>query len=230
MKKCKLFSLLLIVTLLCGCKNNPSTTDELEVILSEIPSSSAFIKLDDCNECKELDAECEFILGVKKKLDVSLISLKKLLENYKNNAESFNDKTVFTEQIIQMSSLGISVQDATNEYKQHVEFLQSFMSATSESIYDNAKKAMASGDPALSDQAIIMELTNYALAQTSFSSVLNNILGCVSSGDLEAAAKVLQSKDVYDSYLSTAKMLKSVYVFEESRAISVKKTYDSYSL
>jgi len=61
-------------------------------------------------------------------------------------AGSLNDKTVFTEQIIQMSSLGILVQDTTNEYRQHVEYIQNFMSATPESIYENAKKAMASGD------------------------------------------------------------------------------------
>jgi len=82
----------------------------------------------------------------------------------------------------------------------------------------------------LTDKAIITELTNYTLAQASFSGVLNNILGFVSSGDLEATAKVLQSKEVYDYYLSPAKMLKSLYIFEENRAVSIKKTYDSYSI
>ena len=229
MKKCYLFSVLIFVAFLCGCNNKPSTTvNELDTILSEIPSSSAFIKLDECNECKELDAECEIIIGVKKKLDASLISLKKLWENYNNNAENFSDKTVFTQQIIQMSSLGMSVQDATTEYKSHVEFIQDFMAATPTSIYENAKKAMASGDPVLSDVSIVTELTNYAMAQTSFSGVLTKILNYVSNGDLESSAKELKSKEVYDYYLSTAKMLKSLYIFEESRALSVRKTYDAY--
>ena len=231
MKKFCLFLFLIIATLFSGCKNNPSSTsNELDVILSEIPGSSAFIKLEECDDCKKLDEECEIILGVKKKLDISLISLKKLVMNYKTNAENFSDKTVFTEQIIQMSRLGMSVQDATTDYKKHVEFIQNFMSETPSSVYDNAKKAMASGDPVLSDASIVTELTNYAMAQTSFSGVLTKILGCVSNGDLESAAKELQSNEVYNYYLSTAKMLKSLYVFEESRAISVKKTHDSYRI
>ena len=82
----------------------------------------------------------------------------------------------------------------------------------------------------LSDGSIVAELTSYAMAQTTFSGVLTRILNHVSSGDLESAANELQSDDVYNYYLSTAKMLKSLYVFEESRAISIKKTHDSYYL
>ncbi len=234
MKKVLFVSLFIIGLFLCGCGEckecKEKESNELDIILSEIPSSSSFLKLDECDECKELDAECKIIIGVKKKLDASLISLRKLWENYNNNADNFSDKTVFTEQIIQMSSLGLSVQNATNEYKQHVEYIQNFLSATPESIYEKAKKAMASGDPALSDKVIITELTNYTIAQASFSGVLNSILGFVSGGNLVAAAKVLRSKEVYDYYLSTAKMLKSLYVFEESRAVSIKKTYDSYCI
>ena len=217
------------------CKDSKSRKNdewkELYDVFSSIPTNKVFSQLEDCEECKSLDAEVNLILSTKTKLDASLLTLRHLADKSRE-AKDLSDKTEFTKQIVQFQGMATSVQEVTNEFKAHILYAVTFLGVEPASNYERAKKALMSGDESIMEagKPVLEELTNYEAVQNSFSGVLAKILAFVTSGDLKSAANELNGEEVYNYYLSTAKMFKSLYDFEVARAISVKEAYDAYKV
>lgn len=213
-----------------GCKGPKPTSEwkELYDVFSSIPTNKVFSQIE---ECKNPDLEVKYILSTKSELDTALVTLRRLADK-SHKVKDLSDKTAFTKQIVQLQGMSTSIQEVTNEFKTHLVFAVSFLGTEPTNNYDRAKKALMSVDNSIMEtgQTVLNELTNYDAVQTSFGGVLAKILAFVSNGDLKSAANELGGEEVYNYYLSTAKMLKSIYDFEVARALSVKEAYDAYNV
>lgn len=221
-----------LTVLLIQCDNSGkkkhTATQELELILDSLKESPGlFTKLETYSN---KDLEIGYVFNTKNKLDSTLIKLVYLHNNSMLSSNELSERSVFTKQIVQMLGMGNSIQDATNSFKAHMEYIQIFTSTEHDNMYDKAKKGIMLTDDKMVrySQLLIPEMTKYQLEQMAFSQVLTGVLADVSNNDLKSAADKLKSKEVDSYYISTAKLMKALYEFEIYRAESIIEACDTY--
>ena len=218
-----------LAVLFVQCKPNNTGIkpgwEELYEVLSDVPDNNVFSYLRNCEDCANKDSEVKLILIVKDSLDASFTTLRHLAESARHRAGK-EDPNAFTKTIIQLTGLGTSIQETSTAYMIHVIYLQSLASSQPTNPYESAKKALISTDKNFVEvqKTVISGLSDFEANQKTYNACLKRILNYVSNQDFDSATDEMESDEFYSYLLSCAKMLRSLYDFELSRALAVKES------
>lgn len=229
MKKVLLIVILSMVISFISCGNKKDSSTQILELIENVQNNKIF---DEVENCKELDNECEYVLKAKNAIDDTRLKLIKL-EDVLSQPDQLTSKDDFTKCVYRMMGLQSSIDISSNAFKNHIVFLQNFISSKSDdntTHYLEFKRSLVSGDDSIieSGTPVIIAQENFNVAAKGFTNVLSQVLINVESKDLESAANSLNSEEAIAYRMAMAELLNAFYQFESSRAEYILDLFKSY--